>query len=102
MSREGNGQPERFHVDCSGLLIKKIEHFHSEAKAFGRAKAFREAIQRIMHRLERDARNAGEPLFRLPVMKLTVRTIVDHPLAVDYAVHDEQPLVFIKVKLMKI
>ena len=36
------------------------------------------------------------PAYRLPALKLDVRLAIVPPLAVQYAVHQEQPFVFLK------
>jgi hypothetical protein len=55
------------------------------------------AIKRIQHQLTHDPLGFGEPLYRLPNMKLEVRLGIVPPLAVQYAVHQEQPFVYLKV-----
>jgi hypothetical protein len=39
----------------------------------------------------------GEPIYRLPALRMQVRTIVVRPLVVDFVVCEDQPLVFLKV-----
>ena len=59
--------------------------------------AFRQAVER----LHKDPKNFGEPLFRLPVLRMQVCTAVVRPIAIDFAVCTDRPLVFIKgVKLL--
>jgi hypothetical protein len=38
----------------------------------------------------------GEPLYRLPALRLLVRHAMVAPLVVDYAVYEERPVVFIR------
>jgi hypothetical protein len=54
--------------------------------------AFRQAIQRLRQK----PRNFGEPLYRLPVLRMEVRTALLRPIAIDFAVCTDRPLVFIK------
>jgi len=55
------------------------------------------ALRRIYERLEQDPDSIGEPLYRLPGLRMRVRTVVVAPLVVDYAVSEDRPLVFIKL-----
>ena len=52
--------------------------------------------RQIVERLQANAAEAGEPLYRLPVLQMQIRCIVVCPLVVDYALMELQPLVFIK------
>jgi hypothetical protein len=59
------------------------------------------AFRQIVHRSQLDAFNTGEAAYRLPGLRMQVRTVVIRPLVVDFAVCEDQPLVFIKgVKLL--
>jgi hypothetical protein len=59
------------------------------------------ALRQIIERLENDPNDTGEPAYRLPSLRLHVRTVVIRPLAVDFAVSDLCLDVFIKgVKLL--
>jgi hypothetical protein len=46
--------------------------------------------------LQKSPMKAGEPLYRLSAMRLQVRTIVIAPLAIDFAVSEDLPHVYIK------
>lgn len=43
-----------------------------------------------------DPSEFGEPLYRLPALKIQVRTSIVPPLAIHFGVCEERPLVFIK------
>ncbi|HMF17503.1 MAG TPA: hypothetical protein VKE98_09870, partial [Gemmataceae bacterium] len=59
------------------------------------------AIEEILQRLRTNPTNLGEPLYRLAALGLEVRTCVIRPIGMDFAVHQERFLVFIKgVKLL--
>lgn len=59
------------------------------------------AIEYILDRLRKNPNNLGEPLYHLSALGLEVRTCVVRPINVDFAVHKERFLVFIKgVKLL--
>ena len=38
----------------------------------------------------------GEPLYRLPTLRLWMRTVVVAPLVIDFAVSEDRPIVYIK------
>jgi hypothetical protein len=50
----------------------------------------------IIHCLEHDSYQTGEPAYRLPGLHMQVRTVIVRPLVVDYAICEDLPLVFIK------
>ena len=54
------------------------------------------AYRQIVEQLRTDPLTFGEPLYHLPVLKLQVRQAIILPLVVDFAVHEELPLVFIR------
>ncbi|HEY7159073.1 MAG TPA: hypothetical protein VH575_34335 [Gemmataceae bacterium] len=54
------------------------------------------ALRHIYQGLQRDPTILGEPLYRLPAMHMMVRTVVVRPLALDFAICEDRPLVFIK------
>jgi hypothetical protein len=58
------------------------------------------AAREIGHRLKRDPDDFGEPLYRLPALRLQVRHAVSGPLLIYFAVHEDRPLVFIKQVLL--
>jgi hypothetical protein len=62
----------------------------------GQGKAFVSAFRRIVRALQRDPNSVGEPLYHLPNLRLHIRTVVIAPLAMDFAVSEDYPLVFIK------
>jgi sirohydrochlorin ferrochelatase len=54
------------------------------------------AIRQIYTRLKSDPHDFGEPLNHLPAMKLTVRRAAIVPVFVEYGVHDEKSIVFVR------
>jgi hypothetical protein len=54
------------------------------------------AFRQIVERLQLDPTEFGEPCYRLSALRMQVRTVVVRPLAVDFAVCEDHPLVFIK------
>jgi hypothetical protein len=96
MTTQHNGEPIRYTIHMSGLTgkwLKATHHKHAEA---GKGQAFIAALRRIVARLEVEPLVFGEPRYRLPALQLLVRQGAIRPLVVNYAVHETQPLVFIR------
>src|SRR5437867_5986420 len=91
----GNGTG-RYSVVCSGAIKEAVRQLHRLAAQQGRAEAVVKALGEISYRLIHDPLQAGEPTFPLAALQLKLRTIVIRPVAVDFAVHDERPFVFIR------
>jgi hypothetical protein len=90
-----------FTVHVSKQIGDSIREIHERAKLQGRADKVVAAIEEILKRLRTNPSNLGEPLYRLTALGLEVRTCVIRPINVDFAVHKERFLVFIKgIKLL--
>jgi hypothetical protein len=85
-----------YQVDASKLVRRIIVELHRQAVEQGRGQSFVAAYKQIIERLRHDPRGFGEPDYRLASLRLLVRTCVVRPLVVHFAVHEEQPVVFIK------
>jgi hypothetical protein len=97
MTTQGNGQrPLAYQVRWSEQTKILLKQQHLEAAQAGKGHRFIAALRQITERLRTDPLVFGEPQYRLPALKLLVRQAVVGPLVVDYAVHDEKPLVFIR------
>lgn len=90
------GGDPRFEVYCSGAIAKSIEEVHQQALDEGRGQAMVDAFTLAVQRLQQDPNNFGEALFRLPALRMIVRTAVVLPIAIDFAVCVDRPMVFIK------
>ena len=77
-------------------MAERLRRLQRQAAREGRGQAMVAAFKRLVHRLQRNAPGVGEPLYRLSVLRMQVRTVVIRPLAVDFAVCEDRPLVFIK------
>ena len=73
-----------------------LKRHHEEAMENGTGQSFVAAFRQIVQRLSRDPQIFGEPLYRLAAMQLSVRQAAVLPLVVDYAVHEQRFLVFIR------
>ncbi len=54
------------------------------------------ALRRIVEHLESNPQALGEPLYRLPELRMQVRLVLVSPVSVHFAVCEDRPLVFIK------
>lgn len=90
----GNGH--FFEVRTSQQLLGALEHIKQQELQKGEGKRFLNALRSLYDRLRRDPHAFGEALYRLAGLRLTVYSGLSGPLAVQYAIHDEKPLVFIK------
>ena len=86
----------RYEVHSSGLIASRLKEIQKRAKAQGRGEAVLSAIRSMWHRLSLDPVEFGEPLYRLPALRLEVRHAAIDPLLVHFAVYEDKPLVFIK------
>lgn len=94
--------PEQEHeppwqVHSSGVINNELRRLQRRAAREGRGEQMLTALRQIVQRLQRDPSEVGEPCYRLPALRMEVRTVVVPPLALDFAVCDDRPLVFIKV-----
>lgn len=96
MTSRGNGPPLVYTVHFSGVTQELVKQRFQEAVEAGKGQSFLTTLRAVVDLLRRDPHSFGEPLYRLPALKLLVYQAVMAPLVVDYAVHEEQPLVFIR------
>ena len=96
MSSQGNGHFLRYDVRMSQQNKARLQQLHLEAAQAGKGKPFVEAFRTIVERLQTDPLNFGEPLYRLPALRLLVRQGAVLPIVVDFTVHEDRPLVFIR------
>jgi hypothetical protein len=100
MPNAGNSD-RRYEVHCSAVTAAELRQLQREAPGVSRKKAIAAAFREVIRRLQFDPNDVGEPLYRLPALRLLVRTCSVRPLGVVFAVSEEYPLVFIKaVKLL--
>jgi hypothetical protein len=90
-----------YEVHGSQKIVEDFRRVQRQAAAEGRGEQALSAVKRIYRQLQQHPTDAGEPAYRLPGLRMQVRTIVIRPLVVDYAVCEDRPIVFIKgVKLL--
>jgi hypothetical protein len=95
MPSPGNGA-QHYQIHYSKAVGNFLRGLQRKAAREGRGNAFALALRRIAVALQKSPMKAGEPLYRLSAMRLQVRTIVIAPLAIDFAVSEDLPHVYIK------
>jgi hypothetical protein len=96
MTRQGNGQPARYEVTTSEQIKATIKKAYRAAVEARTGPHFLSTLRHIYERLRRDPHGLGEALYRLPALHLIVCHVLLSGVAVDFAVHEELPLVFIR------
>jgi len=86
----------QYEVHGSGMIARTLKQIQKRAKEEGRGEQVLSAMRRIWHQLSFAPLEFGEPLYRLPALRLQVRHGAIGPLLIYFAVHDDKPLVFIK------
>ncbi len=95
MSSPRNGDP-RYRIHISGANVAACLKLQHRAKLEGRGREVVAALREIARRLHNNPLEIGEPVYRLPAMRLQVRSASVRPLVVDFAICEDRPLVFIK------
>jgi hypothetical protein len=91
-----------YEVKNSGSIARAFLRLQRQATKQGRGKELLAAARQIYERLRKDPNELGEPLYRLPLLRLRVRCVAVRPLYVDFGVYEDRPIVFIKaVKLFE-
>ena len=91
----GNGRPS-FQVVYSELVRQQLKQLLQSPDLAGREEQALKALKAIERRLRKEPRTFGEPEFSLASAQLEVRTAVEPPLAVTWAVHKHKAVVFVK------
>ena len=86
----------RYKVHCSGAIAERLKEIQKQAKEQSRGEKVLSAIRRIWQRLLHAPDQFGEPLYRLPALRLRIRHAALGPLLIYFGVHEDRPLVFIK------
>jgi hypothetical protein len=91
-----NGHRPDFSVGVSELIREQLRDISRRAAEHDMAGRVTAAFEEIIDRLERGARDFGEPLYHMRKMRMTVRNVAVGPLYIEYGVHDDQPVVVIR------
>jgi hypothetical protein len=85
-----------YQVLCSLAVAETLKELQRRATRRGQGKAFLTALKQIIKMLGKNPNTVGEALYRLPNLRLRVRTVIVSPLAIDFAVSDENFVVYLK------
>jgi hypothetical protein len=96
MTSHGNGSPRVYGVHFAGKAKEQVKQRLDDAVGIEGKKRLLAALRTIVERLQRQPHTFGEPLYRLPALRLMVYQAAVAPLIVVYGVHEEQPHVFIR------
>jgi hypothetical protein len=98
---EPGGQEPPYQVHASAAVRQTLRELQRQAARQGRGDQALAAFKNIVQQLQQDPANFGEPLYRLASLRLQVRLCARRPMVVEFAVHEERPLVFVNgVRLM--
>jgi hypothetical protein len=78
-----------YEVHNSALIGQEIRRLQRQASRKGRGEEFLVALRAIVDRLHHDPNEFGEPLYRLPVLRMQLRCAVIRPLYVAFAVCED-------------
>jgi hypothetical protein len=94
MASKGNGQ--QFKISFSGLLAPELKKLHERAKEAGLGDAYLNALETAVFRMEHDPWEFGELIREVKKPPLKVHVAVVKPLVIEFSIHTEKPIVFIK------
>ncbi len=94
MSAAGGGSA--FSVACPRAVLNELRELIEHHRGTSIGPRIVAALTAVNQRLQESARECGEPLFRLQSLHLVVRMFIVPPLVVDYSVHEEQSVVFVR------
>src|ERR1700730_3727084 len=92
----GHNGDAPYEVHYSEAIRERLRKLQRQATHRGQGQAFLSALRRIVRALQRNPTTVGEPLYYLSGLHLHVRTVVVAPLVIDFGVHVERRLVFIR------
>jgi hypothetical protein len=78
------------------IILQQLRQLQRQANRSGRGDEMFAALQLAAQRLRLDARNSGEPTYRLPAMKLQIRCAVVPPLIFHFGVSEDRRVVYVK------
>jgi hypothetical protein len=85
-----------FKVHMSQTVREQFRNLNRLAIARGQGDAFVSALKRIVQPREARPHATGEPLYKLPNLRLQVRSAAIAPLVITFAVSTEHPYIYIK------
>ena len=96
MIDKGNGKPIRYKIVVSGHVAKIIEQQQEFASHAGLGQQFSDVLRAIGNRLQAEPGVFGEEKYNYHQLNLQMRLAVVLPVVVEYGLHREKPLVFLR------
>src|SRR5437879_4304980 len=96
MTGQGNGEPILFKMIVSEAVFQETTKEYEKAVHAGYGPLFRETLTNVERRLRREARDFGEEFLNYPTLKLQARKGLVPPLLIEYAVHHEEPILYVR------
>jgi hypothetical protein len=84
-----------FKVSVSKATAQRIRRLHKVAVRFNMGQRFKEALRIFGERLKADPLRVGEPLYRLPSGQALKYLAVAYPVSIEFAVHEQEHVVFV-------
>lgn len=89
-------QDDRYQVFNSAVVAEQFRALAGEARATGRLPVFLAAARWVMEELKRTPTEFGESWITLPGSGLIFRRGFARPLFVQYAIHEDERVVYIR------
>ncbi len=83
-----------YDLEFSAAIAETIRELQRRASREGRGYQFLQALRKVVRRVRRQPMDLGEPLYRLPVLKMLVRCVAIG--LVEFAVCEDRPVVYLK------
>jgi hypothetical protein len=86
----------RYEVKLADVIVQTLRRQARNAAQTGQEEALLSAFRQVIERLREAPHDFGEPLYRLPALRMLLCHGVLRPLAVDFGICEDRPLVFIR------
>ncbi len=101
MSPSWSPDDGNFYVSISGVVAERVRRLQRRAASQNRGAEFITAFRAICDRLRNNPIELGEEINDWQAAHLQLRLVVIRPACVEFAIHETEPIVFIRdVKLL--
>jgi hypothetical protein len=87
---------DNFEIIISPKIAQQVRGLHRRAAREGVGRAFVTTFQTLVFRLRSAPDDFGEPMYRLPALRMQIRCAVVPPLIVHFGVCEDRPTVYVK------
>lgn len=87
---------EQFNVHISAHTLSQLRDLQRRAARSGRGRDMVAAFRTVVTRLKNEPWDFGEPMYRLPALRLQVRCAVVPPLIIHFGVCEDRATVYVK------